>query len=473
MRKQTKIAAVVSATALLAIGASFTAMAGEKGTWVPENDGWYCYDADGDVYEDEWCEYNGKDYYVGEDGLMLTSTWVDYDGNMYYANSYGEKTTGAWKLLVPHDDEDADEEWYWFKSSGKMAKSEKLVIGGKTYYFDSEGKMLTGWVDIVNMTDASEIGDNTVFCGEDGARVSKAWAKTTVPGADEDEDDEFWYYIKSTGKATTGKAKSINGETYLFNGDGQMLSGWVASTDSDALYVEIGDEDAAAISTYEEVYFCGDSEDGHVKKNKWIYEWKNTQYGDEDVDNDKNWFWIEKDGTVFVPNEASMSNAQKKSFADAEENALSNNGSALKVYVKNIEDKYYVFNTNGEMLSGLIEINGKVYYFGGSQDGARKTGSVTLTDDYGVEGKFLFSTSSSDKGVGVTGPKSGKLYDNGLLITAKDYKYAVVPVDGNDYIVNRSGSIQTTKKVYNDGDEVIYDAENATFSDDPKGAIAD
>ena len=52
MKRQMKIAAVVSATALLAIGASFTSMAAAKtGTWKLEDDGWYCYDKDGDVYE--------------------------------------------------------------------------------------------------------------------------------------------------------------------------------------------------------------------------------------------------------------------------------------------------------------------------------------------------------------------------------------------------------------------------------------
>ena len=127
MRKQMKIAAVLSATALLAIGASFTSMAAEKGTWVLEDAGWVCYDKDGDAYEDEFCLDGGKEYYVGEDGVMLTDSWVDYDGNMYYVGSTGEKTTGAWKQLVPHDDEDADEEWYYFQTSGKMAKSTKCI----------------------------------------------------------------------------------------------------------------------------------------------------------------------------------------------------------------------------------------------------------------------------------------------------------------------------------------------------------
>jgi len=473
MRKQMKIAAVLSATALLAIGASFTAMAAEKGTWALEEDGWVCYDKDGDLYEDVFCLDGGKEYYVGDDGVMLTDSWVDYDGNMYYVDEFGVKTTGEWAQLVPHNDEDAEEEYYWFKASGKMARNEKLVINGSTYYFGNEGQMLTGWVDTEAFDEATVIGDKVVFCGEDGARLSKTWVETKEPGAEEDDEDVFWYYIVAKGTAQTGKAKSINGETYLFGADRKMLSGWVALTANG--YEEIGYAGSeVVIGTGDEVYFCGDSDDGHVKKNTWIKEWNPKNYYAEDADADQYWFWIQKDGKVYIPATeeiATSSNGVK--FDDADFGLTEETTKKTTIAVKNIADKYYAFNGNGEMQSGLIRIDGDVYYFGGANDGARKTGSVTLEDGYGVEGKFLFSTASADKGVGITGPKSGKLYNDGLLITAKDAKYALEPVDGDMYIVNKSGSIQTTKKVYKDGDEVIYDAEKAVFSTETanKGAI--
>ena len=50
MRKQTKIAAVVSAAALLALGASMTSFAASKGTWMMVDGEWYCYDKNGDAY---------------------------------------------------------------------------------------------------------------------------------------------------------------------------------------------------------------------------------------------------------------------------------------------------------------------------------------------------------------------------------------------------------------------------------------
>ena len=68
MRKQTKIAAVVSAAALLPLGASMTSFAVSKGTWMMVDGEWYCYDKNGDAYTNVFCSSNGKEYFVGDDG---------------------------------------------------------------------------------------------------------------------------------------------------------------------------------------------------------------------------------------------------------------------------------------------------------------------------------------------------------------------------------------------------------------------
>ena len=68
MRKQTKIAAIVSAAALLALGASMTSFAVSKGTWMMVDGEWYCYDKNGDAYTNVFCSSNGKEYFVGDDG---------------------------------------------------------------------------------------------------------------------------------------------------------------------------------------------------------------------------------------------------------------------------------------------------------------------------------------------------------------------------------------------------------------------
>ena len=170
MRKQTKIAAVVSAAALLALGASITSFAAVKGTWMMVDGEWYCYDKKGDAYTDTFCSSNGKEYYVGDDGQLVRSEWVEDGTDKYFVNSSGAKITNDWRLTTPYDDDSADEEWYYFQSTGKMAASKKITYKRKTYYFDSDGQMLDGWVAYTDSDEENKKGYIEIG-GEDSTYV--------------------------------------------------------------------------------------------------------------------------------------------------------------------------------------------------------------------------------------------------------------------------------------------------------------
>ncbi|MEI3180435.1 MAG: hypothetical protein V8S93_07715 [Lachnospiraceae bacterium] len=295
MRKQTKIAAVVSAAALLALGASMTSFAAAKGTWMMVDGEWYCYDKNGDAYTNAFCSSNGKEYYIGDDGQLVRSAWVEDGADKYFVNSSGAKITNDWRLTTPFDDDSADEEWYYFKSTGKIATNKKITYKGKTYYFDSDGQMLTGWITYDSTGEGSVdeansfINKKTFYCDETGARLEKAWVKSTEPGVEDDnaDADEYWYYFKSSGEAQTKKGTNINGQTYLFDTEGKMLTGWVAKdTDSDA-YLEIGDENSNYYLNELVMYI---RDDGHAKKNKWFKTWRPSEYDAADEDNDEYWY---------------------------------------------------------------------------------------------------------------------------------------------------------------------------------------
>ena len=154
---------------------------------------WYCYDKNGDAYTNTFCSSNGKDYYVGDDGQLVRSAWVEDGSDKYFVNSSGAKITNDWRLTTPYEDEGAEEEWYYFQSTGKMAANKKITYKGKTYFFDSEGQMLTGWVTYEsknNNTSVDEDGefnkDNSFYCDETGARVEKGWVYTTESGVEDD-----------------------------------------------------------------------------------------------------------------------------------------------------------------------------------------------------------------------------------------------------------------------------------------------
>ena len=512
MRKQTKIAALVSATALLALGASITSFAAKKGTWMMVDGEWYCYDSNGDVIENEFCLSNGKEYYVGDDGQLVRSDWVEYDGDYYFVNSSGAKITNDWRLTTPYDDSSSDEEWFYFQSTGKRAEDKKLLIKGSTYFFNGDGEMMTGWVqasgDSWDEGSTDDVkGTETYYCDEEtGARLESTWVLTYAPSVDEDDaddDDLHYYYLKSSGKAATGKQSNVKGQTYFFDEEGVMLSGWVTRTSSNAGYVQIWEDDDDSDGYYStslsefadaDVYFCGESDDGHMKKGKWIKTWNNVDYGADDDDNDKYWFYINNSGKVYIPDTAGVA-ATRYKLEDGEGNSFDDrftesnydvDGDNLTVSTKKINSKTYFFDANGQMMSKFVYVTATnsdieyagMYYFGTADDGARKDGSVSVTDESGESHRFYFATETNTNqhyynAVGINGAKSGKLYDNGLLLTAEDAKYEVktVTIDGSDYdfIVNKSGSIQSSKKEYEEDDDVLVDASEATFSD-TKGA---
>ena len=480
MRKQTKIAAVVSAAALLALGASMTSFAASKGTWMMVDGEWYCYDKNGDAYTNVFCSSNGKEYYVGDDGQLVRSEWVEYDGSYYFVNSSGAKITNDWRLTTPYDDESADEEWYYFKSNGKRAENEKITYKGKTYYFDTDGKMLTGWVTTgdgtssVNEATGYE-ADHTFYCDETGARVEGAWVKDVAPGVkDDDADaDEYWYYLKkATGKPATGKQSNINGQIYLFNNEGQMQHGWVAATDTNgAKFVQLDKEDdekSMSAAGNAAVYYCGDEDDGHAKKNKWTKTWLPDNTSEED--NDKEWCWFDKDGVLFRSGEnkgsATASDAWKYKLDEGTLKKDANESTGV-ISKKKVNSKDYWSTKDGVMLSKFYLINDAMYYFGGSDDGSMKTGSQSIKDNTGDTYKFYFYTKDTygyKKGAGVVGNQSNKLYYYGLQIQADDYKYQLAEVAGKKFIVNSNGTIQHSANTeYKEDGDVLIKADDAKY----------
>ena len=229
MRKQTKLVAVLSAAALLAMGASMTSFAAG---WEKDDSGiWHYYDSDDELVTGEWKKDGGKWFYLDDDGEMLTDSWVDDE---YYVGEDGAMLVNTWKKTLSDEDmddpEDDGDSWYYFGSKGKKTTSDTKKINGKTYFFDDDGKMRDGWYQDGN--DIYYLGDE-----DDGARTS-GWLWLEKPDDDDDItgcddecsicDEEGWYYFGSNGKMYKDyKKKKVNGKYYYFNEHGQMLYEWI------------------------------------------------------------------------------------------------------------------------------------------------------------------------------------------------------------------------------------------------------
>ena len=113
----------------------------------------------------------------------------------------------------------------------------------------------------------------------------------------------------------------------------------------------------------------------------------------------------------------------------------------------NVDSRRFAFNTSGEMQTGLQVItlsNGETVnsYFG--EDGVMRTGKqVILNEDLDDNQTWFFLTDGGNKGHGVHGVRDNCVYSHGLRLDAdRDLRYEPVELDGVQYLVNTSGSIQ-------------------------------
>ena len=259
-----------------------------------------------------------------------------------------------------------------------------------------------------------------------------------------------------------------------------MLSGWVTGTSSN--YEEIWSEEgnsmtlSAAAAEGRDIYFCGGEDDGHAKKDRWVKEYNSVDFGADDSDNSKFWFYFDKNGKAFVPTADEIVSAQTWTLEDAyaEDGKRFEAGETCMAATKKIDSKTYAFNQDGEMLHGFVEMDEKMYYFGGEEDGTRKTGSVTVKDENGQSVKAYFSTETNETegyylGAGVNGAKSGKLYEDGILVNALEDKYELKEVAGMKFVVNKSGAIQSDDGPYKDNGDELFGGAKFTYNTDTKG----
>ena len=230
MRKQTKLAVVVSAAALVAIGASMTAMAASG--WQQENGQWVYLNSNGDYVYDEWKRSGDNYFYLGSDGYMVTDSLIDDNGNYYYVDANGAMVKNDWKAVAVDDseDQDIDHRWYYFGSTGRAYRSTtgfvKKTIGDKKYAFNQEGKMLFGWVDADGVERNNDDNpcieamyyfgpnDTTTINGVTyvGGAMHTGWYEY-LDGIDEFEyegKETIWFYFNpSTGKKVVNDEKKI------------------------------------------------------------------------------------------------------------------------------------------------------------------------------------------------------------------------------------------------------------------------
>ena len=517
MKKQTKLVAVLSTAALLAIGASMTSFAATG--WAEEDGTWVYYNRDGERATDSWKKSGNNWYYLDSDGEMAIDQLIEDGDNYYYVDINGVMASNQWVAIENEDageDDEPEHYWYYFQANGKALtngdndKVSLKTINGKKYAFDDEGKMLYGWVD----EDSAERVDDTdsdgfkegvyYFGGEDDGAMTTGWLqlditydeatnddyKYTAAAFNDDEDQTRWFYFKSNGKkiyADNGeetKEKTINGKKYAFDQNGAMVAEW--SLDSDDEKEASDNVGHYAASTNQTVASVSEAWQGKGNYAQYSKAWKYFNSVEDGARVSKGWFKV-------VP--AEYLNEDKYNDDEDFWYYADGSGNLYAGEFKTIKGKKYAFRNDGRMLTGLkfiledddndnltvyadddtpnfdneedfldnavafYEPGGyKCYYFGGGDDGAMRTNKTTVEID-GENHNFYFEKSGSKKGAGVTGEKDDKLYQSGMLLKAdSDDKYVVVD--------------KTTKYTTNAAGEKVLDYVTYNKLDDAKEFMA-
>ena len=471
MKKQTKLVAVLSTAALLAIGASMTSFAATG--WAEEDGTWVYYDRNGDKVTDKWAKSGNNWYYLDSNGEMAVDQLIEDGDNYYYVDVNGVMAANQW-VAIDNEDAGQDDEpeyyWYYFQANGKALKqgdSQNVAlktINGKKYAFDDEGKMLYGWVkadsaERIDNTDGGAFKDGDYyFGGEDDGAMTTGWLLMDItydeatsdyeiaPAFNEDEDQSRWFYFKSNGKKVSSgvdnadetKDKTINGKKYTFDHYGAMVAEW--SLDKEKASDNLGTSNLpeggkSTTAKYAKAWrYFSSVEDGARVSKGWFKvvaaEYLNKGKYDDDEDA---WYYADGSGNLYA---GEFKTIKGKKYAFRTDGRMIN---GLKFIQRDIEgnitdvkadDDDPNFDTEDDFIKHAIDFYLKndyeCYYFGGGEDGAMRTNKTNITID-GDNFNFYFEKSGSNKGAGLTGEKDDKYYLAGMLVKAgSDEKYQVV-----------------------------------------------
>lgn len=479
MNRRIKLIMVFSAAVVLSACISMVSFADEG--WAEENGGWAYYRENGERVSNQLLEIDGNYYYIGQDGFMVSNQWVSIDNE-----NAGQK-------------DEPEKYWYYFQGNGKAYRrsdgtpsgiTRTKEIDGKKYAFDTEGRMLYGWVsDGERLTGEDAWAEGDYYFGqEDDGAMKFGWQRIRIvadpddevlpdDGIWEDEEQDRWFYFTSNGKKKKGKpdklAKlTLHGQKYGFDEYGRMISSWYA--DPTLITTDTYDKNVSAEEnetkrqggsgyTKEFMYF-GTPESGARYTKGW-FRARPSRYLMESkhLEEETYMYYADGNGGLYA-NEIRTIDGEKYAFDNygrqikglvcltmEDENASSKFESAWYQDKEGREFSsidsfheligYERYNSKGSLVESYQhEFDSRkmrFYYFNGL-NGKMVTGShkIMLGED---EVEFVFADSGRLKGSGLFGKKDGKLYQAGMLLKPEEgQKYAIVRMETKKQMVGTS-----------------------------------
>lgn len=487
--------------------------------WDKSDGEWRYYDEQGVPTMQGWRRsYNNRWFYLGTDGYIMKNRLLQDGDKSYFLGADGVMVRNQW-VEVTRDNTDNEERlgWYYFQEDGSAArrKDHKFLydINGKSYAFNENGVMLTGWLDGdgVKVTDTDEPFMDGIYLAEDDGSVRKnGWylygstlkpfhgdsqEKSRLTERDYHEYKELWLYFDENGKKihsndnTKLLEKTIKDKTYGFDENGVMDPWWspVATTNNVSRSNPVSDPSGKLFSEYD---------GGKLLKNQWLWMYPSENIDETDYKNvECSWFRSREDGRV-VKNRIREINGRKYAFDGIgrmkvgfvlfnnkpdREHALDDtrpSGPANPV-TQEAEDRGFVANYDVDEWDSRSFKNGDLYgiekadlyFFSPDEfnDGSMQTGKelkMTLAD--GIH-TFGFRDNGTAYGNRNRMEKvDGRYYINGLRLEAEpEFGSGVVDVKdrNNNHVsyraVNTSGSVLNgAHRVLKAGDGYLLIAAN-------------
>ena len=401
--------------------------------------------------------YNKKAYLIDDKGVAtetkLTNRFEHDDAwNWYYFDNEGKAVTGLHSI---------DNVTLYFDKEGKQAKGRLVEIDGQTHYFDRDsGAMWT------NRT--LELNGIRYIIDQNG------YVTMNKPGQFIQDRDGDWAYIKENGQLATG-LQIINHQKYYFDPTGKQAKGkrllldgkyYFFDKDTGAMFVnkfhETGDyfskkytyfgEDGSQIFGWatidgKRVYF---KEDGYQVRNDrhkigdfdYFFKKDGSMLSD-DIDGDYKYYYADKDGHL----QFGWVNHNNETYYISPPWGAEN-----RTYLKTINEKTYLLGPKGRLLRNTATDTSTSWngFCISDENGVVKTGVIRLEDNrlYYFNPEIYMTTPLS----GEWAEFDGKLYhfekpisvspeSKGSPITTN----TTLEKDGKTYIIDENG-VATEKK---------------------------
>ena len=201
----------------------------------------------GSAYLNKWKKVSGKYYWFNKKGKSVVNKWI---GN-YYVGPFGYRlvngiTPDGWITssngkktvkIKANTFKKIDGSYYYYKSGTGLLKNKWLTTNGKKYYFDEDGKRVTGW---------QTIGKYTYFFSKKGVM------KTGIAKVSGKQ-----YYFNKKGRLQKNKTFTLEGKTYATDENGivtetEATASTVSESDAKPKILVVsghGQGDSGAVST--------------------------------------------------------------------------------------------------------------------------------------------------------------------------------------------------------------------------------